>query len=139
MSTGPLPTALRTRRRSALRWPFAVVGLFAIMLAPARTDAGDGLFITVPNPISETAVLQIENRINEATQRQNRTLSVIVFDFNPHGNPSGTSNVFPCLQLKDVINRLNLGQVPRARVITVAYLQNEVTDHTVLPVLACQE
>jgi membrane-bound ClpP family serine protease len=109
------------------------------MLAPARTDAGDGLFITVPNPISETAVLQIENRINEATQRQNRTLSVIVFDFNPHGNPSGTSNVFPCLQLKDVINRLNLGQVPRARVITVAYLQNEVTDHTVLPVLACQE
>src|ERR1700720_1565274 len=93
----------------------ALAGLLLTALGRVRSDevGTDGLFITVPNPITETAVLQIENRIKEAVERQGRTLSVIVFDFNPHGKSSGTSNVFPCLQLRDTINRLNLGQVPK--------------------------
>jgi membrane-bound serine protease (ClpP class) len=121
---------------------FAVAGLLVTALTRVGSaDFGsDGLFITVPNPITETAVLQIENRIKDATLRQGRTLSVIVFDFSPHAKASGTSNFFPCLQLKDAINRLNLGQVPKCpRVLTVAYVQNDVTDHTVLPVLTCRE
>src|ERR1700677_730250 len=120
----------------------AAAGGIVAALAPARSAefGTDGLFITVPNPITETAVLQIENRIKDAVERQGRSLSLIVFDFNPHGKPSGTSNFFPCLQLKDTINRLNLGQFPKCpRVLTVAYVQDEVTDHTVLDVLTCRE
>ena len=86
----------------------AAAGGIVAALAPARSAefGTDGLFITVPNPITETAVLQIENRIKDAVERQGRSLSLIVFDFNPHGKPSGTSNFFPCLQLKDTIKNL---------------------------------
>jgi membrane-bound serine protease (ClpP class) len=134
----------RTRHRGLGRGlcAVAIFTLLAGALANVHsTEFGsDGLFITVPNPITETAVLQIEGRIKDAVERQNRTLSVIVFDFNPHGKASGTSNFFPCLQLKDTINRLNLGQFAKCpRVLTVAYVQDEVTDHTVLPVLSCRE
>jgi membrane-bound ClpP family serine protease len=111
-------------------------------LARSRADeiGPDGLFITVPNPITESAVLQIEERVKDAVERQGRTLGVVVFDFNPNAKPAGTSNVFPCMQLKDYIGRLGLGQVPKCpKVLTVAYVQEEVTDHTVLPVLACRE
>lgn len=100
----------------------------------------DGLFITVPNPITETAALQIERRVTQAVEREGRKLGVIVFDFNPQGKPAGTTNVFAALQLRDFVTRLSLGQVPKCQgVLTVAYVHGEVTDHTLLPVLACRE
>jgi membrane-bound serine protease (ClpP class) len=135
-------TCTRRPRRGQGLCALAIAGVLAGALLPARSSelGSDGLFITVPNPITEPAVLQIENRIKEAVERQGRTIKVIVFDFNPHGKQSGTHNVFPCLQLKDIINRLNLGQFAKCpNVLTVAYVQNDTTDHTVLPVVACRE
>src|SRR5437879_4526377 len=102
----------RTVLSSTRRWRLSgtlcavtVAGLLAVGGASGRTaEIGtDGLFITVPNPITETAVLQIEQRVTDAVERQGRTLSVVVFDFNPNAKPAGTSNVFPCMQLKDYI------------------------------------
>jgi membrane-bound serine protease (ClpP class) len=100
----------------------------------------DGLYITVANPITETAVSLIKQRVKDAAGRQKRTLKVVVFDFNQHGKASGTSNVFPCMELKNFISDLGSGQIAGCKdVLTVAYVREEVTDHTVLPVLACRE
>jgi membrane-bound ClpP family serine protease len=130
-------TATATRRTVAAL--AALLGL-AVSLGQADGPANDGLLITVPNPITEAAASQIEQRVTDAVERQGRSLSVVVFDFNPQGKPAGTTNAFPCLQLQAFITRLSLGQVPKCpRVLTVAYVSDEVTDHTVLPVLACRE
>jgi membrane-bound ClpP family serine protease len=100
----------------------------------------DGLYITVSNPIGETVVSQIKQRVQDAAGRQKRTLKVVVFDFNPRGKPSGTSNVFPCMELQHFISDLGAGRIAGCKdVLTVAYVREEVTDHTVLPVLACRE
>jgi membrane-bound serine protease (ClpP class) len=144
MAVDMRPTATlpcRSRIMGLLRI-FGVAGILAGALAPTRADdvRRDGLFITVPNPITENVVLQIKNQVQDAVEHQNRTLSVVVFDFNPHGKPAGTGNVFPCMDLNDFISRLSRGEIPKCpRVLTVAYVQEEVTDHTVLPVLACRE
>ena len=135
-------SANRRPRLGLVACAFLAASLLGTAARVTRADeiGRDGLFITVPHPITENAVLQIEHRIQDAVERQGRTLAVVVFDFNPHGKPAGTSNVFPCMQLQDYIGRLSLGQVRKCpRVLTVAYVQEEVTDHTVLPVLACRE
>src|SRR5438876_6462890 len=60
---------------------------------PARAQpARDGLFITVPNPIDDKAVSQIERKVQEAVERQKGNITIVVFDFNPQGLPSGSSD-----------------------------------------------
>ncbi len=94
----------------------------------------------MPNPVTENAVLQMEKRVQNAVVNEKRTLRTVVFDFNPHGKPAGTTSVFPCIQLKDFISRLGSGHVPNCpNVLTVAFVHDEVSDHTVLPVLTCRE
>jgi membrane-bound ClpP family serine protease len=137
-------TSLSEFRRfwlSRLLLAIGVAGLLVWAWVGTRADeiVRDGLFITVPNPITENAVLQIKQQIQDAVERQGRSLSVVVFDFNPFGKAAGTTNVFPCMDLKDFINRLGVGEIRKSRVLTVAYIQDEVTDHTVLPALACHE
>ena len=85
-------------------------------------------------------MLQMEKGVQNAVVNEKRTLRTVVFDFNPHGKPAGTTSVFPCIQLKDFISRLSSGQVANCpNVLTVAFVHDEVTDHTVLPALACRE
>src|SRR5947209_20320081 len=55
-------------------------------------ESKDGMFITVPNPIDDKAVSQIKHKVQDAIERQNRNITIIVFDFNPQGQPSGTSD-----------------------------------------------
>jgi membrane-bound ClpP family serine protease len=128
----------RCPRRLLLPAGALAVLALAVPAAPAQEPRGwqkDGLFITVPNPITDSAVSQIEARINDARSRQKRTLQTIVFDFNPGGQPAGTSKFPSCLGLKDLIWKLRT----KDSLSTVAFLHNEVTKHTVLPVLACDE
>src|ERR1700722_7861056 len=131
------------------RRPYMARGFCALLVAAvvagaflaARADeiGSDGLFITVPNPIADNDVLQIKARVNDAVEH-GRTLEVVIFDFNPQGKPAGTSSVYPCIHLKDFISDLGLGRVIKNRTVkTVAFIHDEVTDHTVLPVLACRE
>src|SRR5579862_5897451 len=77
----------------------ALVLVLALFGGPVSSHASvsaqqvrDGLFITVPNPIDDKAVSQIERKVQEAIERQKRNVSIVVFDFNPQGQPSGTSD-----------------------------------------------
>ena len=59
--------------------------LLALSLPPLQAqETLDGLFITVPNPIDDKAVNQIERKVQEAgIERQKRNITIIVFNFNP--------------------------------------------------------
>jgi membrane-bound serine protease (ClpP class) len=110
--------------------------------AQAPDKGGDGMFVTVPNPVTESAVEQIKAKVRLAFERQGRAIRVVVFDFNPSG-PSGTSEYGPCITLKSYITDLKLGQVElasgRPRVNTIAFVHGEVSKFTALPALACAE
>jgi membrane-bound serine protease (ClpP class) len=116
------------------RMAMALLAL-AALLAPGSAFAQgpvDGLFITVPNPINDAAVQQIKRKVKDAVEAKKRTISMIVFDFNPKGLPAGTKENFgSCHDLADYIAR-ELGSIK-----TIAFVHNQVTRHTVLPVLAC--
>src|SRR5438128_1370343 len=115
----------------------------SLVVAPARAQpARDGLFITVPNPIDDKAVSQIERKVQEAVERQKRTITIVVFDFNPQGLPSGTSDWNSPNRLAEYIRHLQQGTVPGKNyphITTIAFIQNLVTKQTVLPVLACKQ
>jgi membrane-bound ClpP family serine protease len=99
---------------------------------------GDGLFITVPSLITDASVLEIKRKVKDAVERQNRRLQTIVFDFNPGGTPSSSSHFGSCNDLAHYVLQLRHGQVYNGLSIkTIAFVQNEVSRHSVLPVLAC--
>jgi membrane-bound ClpP family serine protease len=120
-------------------------GLLLALLAPAalaaRADDAvtDGLFITVPNPITS----EVTNRVKETTERAvlrlrgpddggpRRELK-IVYDFNPDNKPAGTRDFGPCHDLAAFLLRQH-------DVRTIAFVRAETTRHTVLPVLACRD
>ncbi|HLJ97074.1 MAG TPA: NfeD family protein [Gemmataceae bacterium] len=110
--------------------------LFAALLVSAGLARSQevrpegGLFITVQNPITSDVV-------NRVVAKSNRALSTgkvtkLIFDFNPAGHPASSEEYGACRDL--AAHLLHLKQCQ-----TVAFVHNEVTGHTVLPVLACQE
>jgi membrane-bound ClpP family serine protease len=106
----------------------------AILIAPAAVAAQapvDGMFITVPDPITDAAVQQIKHKVKDAIEAKKRNISIIVFDFNPKKLPASTKSFGSCHDLADYITR-DLGSIK-----TIAFVHNRVTRHTVLPVLAC--
>jgi membrane-bound ClpP family serine protease len=115
------------------------LGLLASCGAAWAQDppAVDGLFISVPNPIRDEAVQQIRLKVRDALERQKRPITVVVFDFNPDGQPAGSSNFGSCSDLADYIRSLQLGAAHGQRIKAVAFVRGSVTKHTVLPVLAC--
>jgi membrane-bound ClpP family serine protease len=125
----------------------ALVGASLVWLVGAgaraqlpRNEVRDGLFITVPNPITDNAVDQIEAKVKAALERQKRQIRTIVLDFNPNNAPSGTSRPAPCTALAYYLRGLRQGRIANLPPIkTYAFVHNEVTRHTVLPVLACGE
>jgi membrane-bound ClpP family serine protease len=127
------PPATRVRRTMASL--LAVTGL--CMFVPSAAwgqTATDGLFFSVPNPITDAFVKQVQQKVNEADKNgSGRKISVVVFDFNPGGSPSATSVYSSCYGLADYILTL------RDKFKTIAFVSNKVTQHTVLPVLACQQ
>lgn len=92
----------------------------------------DGLFVTVRNPITSTVVSRIRNKVDRFLQRPDQRGLKVVFDFNPDNYPSSTSDYDMCASLARVI--LDLHQVT-----TIAFVHQDVTGHTVLPVIACKE
>jgi len=100
---------------------------------PARED---GLFISIRNPITSDVVDNVKAKTKRALERTDRRIHTFIFDFNPgeqaEGHPSGTKEYGPCHDLAAYL--LTLQEVK-----TVAFVHNEVTAHTVLPVLACTD
>ena len=114
-----------------------IAGLFATLLlhpaARAQAPAPEnGLFVTVANPITSEEVSRIKAKVERNLNRPDRRVRKIVFDFNPDRHASGTKDFGACHDLAKFLLRLQ-------EVTTVAFIHNETTQHTVLPVLACQE
>ncbi len=140
MPAGPL---LRAR----MLWAILMGSLCLVLgLAPApaqpptpQPPTHDGLFITVPNPITDVVVQQTRLKVRDALQRQKRAIDIVVFDFNPDGQPAGSSNFGSCSDLADYIRNLQLGiaHPDAGRIKAVAFVHGRVTKHTVLPALAC--
>jgi len=103
----------------------------------ARADdlPAEGIFITVPNPITSNGISQVK----EATARfidrfkggPPRDLK-IVYDFNPDNKPAHTPDFGPCHDLAAFL-------LTQHNVRTIAFVHADTTRHTVLPVLACRD
>jgi membrane-bound ClpP family serine protease len=100
---------------------------------PGNADQpADGLFITVRNPIDTTVVNRVKAATNRFLDRREHRGLRIIYDFNPDGYSSSTADYGTCRDL--AVFLLDLQDVS-----TVAFVRNEVSGHTILPVLACQE
>src|SRR5262245_21432429 len=94
--------------RLAPRWGAAAVAAAALLFAPGPDAVGqnpeprrEGLFVTVPNPITDAAVEQIKSKVQGALKRQGLPVATVVFDFNPGGQQQvGTSDFDACNRLR---------------------------------------
>lgn len=100
--------------------------------APAQEPAAreDGIFITVPNPITSEATNRVKEIVNRAVN--GGTVKKIIFDFNPGGQPASSRDFGPCYDLAEYLEQQH-------QITTVAFVHAKTTRHTVLPVLACRE
>jgi membrane-bound ClpP family serine protease len=118
-------------------WLRVSVGVLGVVLAaaPALAQNAEGLFVTVPNPITSDAVARIKAQINSRLEGETPRPkpSVIVFDFTPGGKPAATAEIGACRDLAQLIKS------KQGAVNTVAFVHAKVSGHTVLPVLACRE
>jgi len=117
-----------------------LLGVFAwslLFAAPAFAQNAEGMFVSVPNPITSEAVARIKAQVNLRIQDSNpRRVSTVVFNFNPDGKPASTADFGSALSLQDyILKTVN----NNASVATVAFVHADTTGHTVLPVLACKE
>ncbi|HEX4611749.1 MAG TPA: hypothetical protein VH092_26365, partial [Urbifossiella sp.] len=114
----------------------ALGGLFP---APASSQNGDdvrtaeGMFISVPSPITSDVVQRIKNQVEARAGNPVRPVKTVVFDFTPDGKDAANPDFGACYGLMQVIDRLKGG------VTTVAFVSGQASGHTVLPVLACRE
>jgi membrane-bound serine protease (ClpP class) len=128
----PVGSLGRARRASCL---VALAVVLSLTPAAARADGPapeSGLFITVGNPLTSEEYSRIKAKVERNLNRTDRRVRKIVFDFNPDRHASSTKEFGPCHDLAKFILRLQ-------DVTTIAFVHNETTGHTVLPVLACHE
>jgi membrane-bound ClpP family serine protease len=100
----------------------------------------EGLFISVRSPITSEGVNRIKAEVERVLFREERPVRILVFDFNPgresFAYPSSTQDYGPCADLAEFLLEL---PNKAAGLSTVAFIHQEVTGHTVLPALACNE
>jgi membrane-bound ClpP family serine protease len=136
-----IPVMLQTR---PLWHRGLLVGLLLLGVVPltAQEPAGqkppssdppvDGIFITVRNPLDSVALKRIKAQTDHFLDRPDRRGVKIIYDFNADGAASHTDDYGVCRDLAEYLLGLQ-------DVTTVAFVHNDVTGHTVLPVLACKE
>jgi membrane-bound serine protease (ClpP class) len=111
-----------------------VIAWISLSPAPAPAQNAEGLFVTVPNPITTDALERIQKQIDPRLHGDaKQPLQTVVFDFNPDGKPAATAKPGVCSDLTAYIRRIG------DRVTTVAFVHNKVSGHTVMPALACRE
>ncbi|WP_162656671.1 NfeD family protein [Tuwongella immobilis] len=94
----------------------------------------EGLFITVPNPITSDVVTRIRATTQTALNHPKRPIRKFIFDFTPNGKEAATRDYGVAYELSKEIKELTLNGGT-----TIAFLTGKVTLHSVLPVLACSE
>lgn len=137
----------------ALNHSRLITGLAAVLAAAMAFATGavraeapavsDGVFVTVRYPLDDKEVGRVmevtnlvrqnyRNRVQAEAQGAKAAALTVVYDFNPDGQPSGSSLYGSCRELAVFLLGLN-------DVTSIAFVHGEVTGHAVLPVLACQE
>ncbi len=113
-----------------------ILAALAVLLLPGsllaqNVVAKQGMFVTVPNPLTSEGVTRIKNRVELARNAGEKRPSVIVFDFNPSDKDANTPDFGPCYDLAEYLSSLHDVQ-------TEAFVHQKVSGHTVLPVMACK-
>jgi membrane-bound ClpP family serine protease len=113
--------------------------LLPALVAPAARAGeplAEGIFISVPNPITSDVFYRVMGtterylkRVKEAGMHPDVK---IIYDFNPTNESASTRDFGPCRDLAKFIGR-------QQGVRTIAFVHKEATAHTVLPILACNE
>ena len=121
----------------ATGWRTAVLALSTLVtcaggLLAQNSVPENGLFVTVPNPITSEGYTRIKNRIDAARSKPETRPGVIVFDFNPNDKDAATVDPGVCYDLADYVAKLT--DVP-----TVAYVHQKLSGYAVLPALACKQ
>jgi membrane-bound serine protease (ClpP class) len=122
------------RRTLLLHLPIAVLAWLILSAMPVHAQTAEGLFVTVPNPITSEAVERITKQIDTRVHNELRRPQTIVFDFNPDGKPASTAKPGVCSDLTFYIRGLQ-----GKGILTVAFVHNKLSGHSVMPALACQE
>jgi membrane-bound serine protease (ClpP class) len=126
--------SILARRPLLLHVPLAVLTWLILSAMPVQAQTAEGLFVTVPNPITSDAVERITKQIDTRVHNELRRPQTIVFDFNPDGKPASTAKPGVCSDLTFYIRGLQ-----GKGILTVAFVHNKLTGHSVMPALACQE
>lgn len=125
---------------------FAFVSTFVtfILSSPGYADqktAKDGMFVSVESPITGDTVQRVKLQIEDAIVRQKRNIRTVVFDFCPNDQPVQTTLPGSCIDFKNLIVDLQLGRLfpQHGSIATVAFIKNKISQHTILPALACSQ
>jgi membrane-bound serine protease (ClpP class) len=138
---------IQVRRLSGFATFLLVLSSFLVYVFPvfsqdAPPEFADGQYIYVRNPINSDVLNRVKTQTRRFLDRVQHPGAKIVFDFNPQGYPSSTSDYGACRELAAFI--LGLQDVTTIAFVHVASTGPEqppptVTGHTVLPVIACKE
>src|SRR5262245_23204471 len=103
--------------RNAAPVATGVIAWLVLSATPAPAQHTEGMFVTVPNPITSEALIriqkQIDTRINDPNEA--RKVRTVVFDFNPDGKPASTAQPGICGDLTAYIRKI------QGSVTTVAF------------------
>jgi membrane-bound ClpP family serine protease len=128
-----------------LAWATLLLGV-VLSAAPVQADEPEaaGRFSSVPPTLSGDAITRLLqtveaeftrfNAINRDRPLAQKQVFKAVFDFNPRGDPSRSDDYEFCLKLANGIRKLQQDGVQ-----TIAFVHGDVSRHSVLPVLACQQ
>jgi membrane-bound ClpP family serine protease len=100
---------------------------------PDAVRTTEGMFVSVPSPITSDVVTRVKNQVEARVNSPVRPVKTVVFDFTPDGKDAANPDFGACYGLAHVIDQLKGG------VTTVAFVSGKASGHTVLPVLACRE
>ncbi len=92
----------------------------------------DGVFISVSNRIDSLVLSRVKSQMDRFRDRPDKRGLKIVLDFNADGGPSRTDDYGVCRDFAKYLLGIQ-------DATTIAFVRNDVTGHTVLPVLACKE
>jgi membrane-bound ClpP family serine protease len=125
---------------------FLVVAACTGLVDPARADNDVPAGIIIP--VHSARMWEEAHRFELAVKKPLRRFETargldparkerftVVCDFNPDGQAGASDNYEACLKLAEALRNLE----SKHGVRTVAWVRGEVSHHTVLPVLACEE
>jgi membrane-bound ClpP family serine protease len=137
----------RPERQPTRAAPFLLVlAALAACTAPARADVDAPAGIIIP--VHSARMWEEAHRFELAVKKPLRRFEAargldparkerftVICDFNPDGQAGASDNYEACLKLAEALRNLE----SKHGVRTVAWVHGDVSRHTVLPVLACEE